>query len=80
MVREQVQTDYDAQVSRVRIDDIRRAGYCVAGAREWFLRHDLDFRAFIKHGIDEAELLARGDVIAAEVVRRKHEQEEKTND
>lgn len=53
---------------RIRINDVRRAGHCVRGAKDWFDRHGLDFRAFLKNGIDEAELIASGDAMAARVV------------
>lgn len=62
-------------MSRVTISDVRAAGYCVRGAREWFARHGLDFRAFLKHGIAEHELLASGDAIAAEVIKQKRERD-----
>lgn len=62
-------------MSRVTISDVRAAGYCVRGAREWFARHGLDFRAFLKDGIAEQELLASGDAIAAEVIKHKRERD-----
>ncbi|MDX0262886.1 hypothetical protein GOC60_17030 [Sinorhizobium meliloti] len=62
-------------MSRVTISDVRAAGYCVRGAREWFARHGLDFRAFLKHGIAEQEALSSGDAIAAEVIKQKRERD-----
>ncbi|TIW05730.1 MAG: hypothetical protein E5V74_01705 [Mesorhizobium sp.] len=56
---------------RVTISDVRRAGHCVSGAKAWFDRHDLDFRDFIKNGIDEETFLASGDALAAGVVEHK---------
>jgi hypothetical protein len=56
---------------RVTIDDVRAAGHCVRGAREWFDRHGLDFRSFLREGIDEAEFLASGDGLAARIVDLK---------
>lgn len=56
---------------RVTIDDIRKAGHCVKGAREWFARHGLDFRDFVRNGIDEETFLASGDAMAREIVERK---------
>jgi hypothetical protein len=53
---------------KITIDDIRKTGHCVAGARDWFSRHDLDFRDFLRNGISEQKFLASGDVLAAEVV------------
>lgn len=43
-------------------------GYCRGKGHEWFERHGLDFRAFVKHGIDEALLLATGDGMAIALV------------
>jgi hypothetical protein len=57
--------------ARITIDDVRQAGHCVAGARDWFARHGLDFRDFIRNGIAEESFLASGDAIAAEVVKAK---------
>lgn len=56
---------------RVTIDDVRAAGHCVRGAKDWFERHGLDFRAFLREGIDEAEFLAKGDGLATRVVEMK---------
>lgn len=60
---------------RITITDIRAAGHCVSGARDWFARHRLDFRAFLKNGIAEEEFLATGDSLAAEVIKHKRERE-----
>ncbi|MGO8241348.1 hypothetical protein ACC806_34990 [Rhizobium ruizarguesonis] len=62
-------------MSRITITDVRDAGHCVRGAREWFDRHGLDFRAFLKDGISEEDFLATGDAIAGEVVKSKHQRE-----
>lgn len=59
----------------IRIDDIRSAGHCVSGAREWFDRHGLDFRSFIKNGIPAEDFLASGDALAQRVVANKMERE-----
>lgn len=60
---------------KITINDIRRAGHCVKGAREWFERHDLDFREFVKNGIDEEDLLRIGDGLATNVVEHKRKLE-----
>jgi len=52
----------------VTIDHARRAGLCVSGARAWFDRHGLDFRAFLREGIPAQTLLATGDAMAAKAV------------
>lgn len=59
----------------ITITDIRLAGHCVAGARDWFAAYDLNFRDFIRNGIDADVLLATGDALAVQVVERKIERE-----
>lgn len=56
---------------RTTISDIRRAGHCVAGAREWFRLHRLDFRAFLREGIETEKLLATNDQLALDVVNHQ---------
>ena len=63
---------------KVTITDVRLAGHCVAGARDWFKGYDLDFKDFIRNGIDAEVLLALNDATANQVVERKIERE--TND
>jgi len=55
----------------VYIADIRAAGYCVKGARKWFELHGLDFKAFLRDGIDAKELIEKGDGLAKKVVEMK---------
>lgn len=50
-----------------------RGGYCARGARAWFERHGLDFRAFVRDGLDESAFLGTGDGMAAALVRWAHE-------
>ena len=61
----------------VTINDVRAAGLCVNGSRAWFTRHGLDFRAFLREGLDADTLLATGDAMAQRVVdcaRKEQEQ------
>lgn len=55
----------------IRVDDIRRAGYCATGIRRWFEVQDLDFREFLKNGILATALCASGDAMAERVVALK---------
>ncbi len=55
----------------VTIDDVRKAGLCVAGARRWFNGRGIPFNAFLRDGISAAELIERGDGWARTVVDRK---------
>ena len=61
----------------VTIDDVRAVGLCVNGSRAWFERHGLDFRTFLREGLDAQTLLATGDAMAQRVVdcaRKEQEQ------
>lgn len=60
---------------RITIDDARAAGHCPSGVRNWFLEHNLNFREFLKEGIDAKTFLADGDALAEQVVIRKLERE-----
>ena len=52
----------------ITIDHVRAVGLCVNGTRTWFARHDLDFRGFLRDGLDAGTLLATGDAMARRVV------------
>lgn len=55
----------------IRIDDIRKSGYCVKGAKQWFAAHGLDFKDFLKNGIDAETLCKAGDGLAQKVVAER---------
>lgn len=50
-----------------------KRGFCRGKGHEWFDRHGLDFRAFVRDGIDESVLLATGDGLARALVAWAHE-------
>ena len=58
----------------ITIDHVRASGLCVHGTRTWFARHGLDFRAFLREGIDAQTLLATGDAMALRVVECARQQ------
>lgn len=58
---------------RITVNDLRRAGYCGPGAKGWFAQHRLDFRDFVKNGIDRETFLNTGDALAQRVVQLKDE-------
>lgn len=41
---------------------------CSRGARDFFIRHNLDWSTFLQEGIDEELLIATGDAMALQVV------------
>ena len=60
---------------RITITDIREAGHCVRGAKDWFADHGLDFKAFLRDGIDADTFINTGDSLAQMVVDAKVERE-----
>ena len=65
-------------MTRVTIQDLRAARYCLAGVRPWFRRHGLDWQAFLDGGIDVETLRATGDALVEPVIRQA-EMREATN-
>jgi hypothetical protein len=51
----------------VTVTDLRRAGHCARGIKNWFEVQGLDFKDFLKNGIPAEKLYATGDgqVLAA---------------
>lgn len=54
-----------------------RRGFCRGQSREWARRHGLDWRAFVKQGIDAEALEATGDGLALALVKWARECEAK---
>ncbi len=57
-------------MTRVTIQDLRAARYCLAGVRPWFRRHGLDWQAFLDGGIEAVTLRATGDALVEPVIRQ----------
>lgn len=56
----------------VRMEHVRAARMCSRGARAFFLRHNLDWEAFLREGLPAEQIEATGDAMAirvAEVAR-----------
>lgn len=62
----------------ITMQHVRANGHCAKGTRTWFARHDLDFKAFLKDGIDADVLLAIGDALALAVVEKARMTEAET--
>lgn len=56
---------------KITIDDVRATGLCVSGARDFAKTHGINFRDFVRNGVDSAVLLATGDGYAQRVIDRK---------
>ena len=48
--------------------------YCARGAREFFLRHNLDWASFLRKGIDAQTLLNLDDAMANRAVAHAREE------
>jgi hypothetical protein len=55
-------------MTRVTIQDLRAARYCLAGVRPWFRRHGLDWQAFLDSGIEADTLRATLDALVEPVI------------
>jgi len=55
-------------VTRVTIQDLRAARYCLAGVRPWFRRHGFDWQDFLDSGIEADTLRATGDALVEPVI------------
>ena len=62
-------------MTRVTIQDLRRARYCRAGVRPWFQRHGLDWQDFLDHGIAADRLRATGDALVEPVIAAAEQRE-----
>jgi hypothetical protein len=56
-------------MTRVTIQDLRDARYCLAGVRPWFHRHGLNWQDFLAHGIDADQLRATNDALVDPVIQ-----------
>lgn len=61
---------------KITINHVRKAGHCSKGARSWFERHDLDFKEFIRNGMNEEVLIVKGDALILRVIELAHEEVE----
>ncbi len=55
-------------MTRVTIQDLRDARYCLAGVRPWFRRHGFDWQDFLANGIEADRLRATGDALVEPVI------------
>lgn len=52
----------------VRFQHLRLVRYCPDGTQAWWLKHGLDWRDFVRNGIDGQVLLDTGDPMARKLV------------
>lgn len=49
-------------------------GYCVDGMRIWFEANNLDFKDFVRNGIEAETLRATGDMMALAVIEQAEQE------
>lgn len=49
-------------------------GYCVDGMQTWFEANNLDFRDFVRNGIEAETLRATGDMMALAVIEQAEQE------
>lgn len=59
-----------SDMSRINPEDVQRAGYCLAGSKKWFERHEIDFRTFIREGV-AVDKLPADDAMVQHVLKVK---------
>lgn len=52
----------------VKMEHMRRLGYCSSGVRAFFQRHGLDYPGFLREGIPAERLAETGDGMALVVI------------
>ena len=57
--------------TRLTIEDVRRAGHCVRGAKAWCEQHEIDFRDFLKNGYPLESVAALKDGYGDQIIARK---------
>ena len=50
------------------VRDIRAAGICMKGARDWFKARDMDWTSFLSEGLNSGHFVATGDPFALRMV------------
>lgn len=55
----------------VTMDDIRAAGYCGPGLRDWMATHGFDLRAFVQNGMSALQMVSTNDGHGIRVVLNK---------
>lgn len=63
-------------MTKITINDARKAGFCVAGLRDFAEKHNLDLRDFVKNGIEESVLIDLGEAGIVDRIREVRAKEE----
>ena len=52
----------------VKMEHLRRLGYCSSGVRAFFERHGMDYPAFLRDGVSAERLAETGDAMALSAI------------
>lgn len=55
----------------ISIQDVRRAGYCISGAREWCNLREISFRDLVRRGVPASDVENLGDPIVEHILKVK---------
>lgn len=59
----------------ITVTDLRRAGHCATGIKNWFDTQQLDFKDFLKNGIPAKTLYDTGDGQVLAALKRVEERD-----
>ncbi|MDH3233766.1 MAG: hypothetical protein OEQ29_09560 [Alphaproteobacteria bacterium] len=59
----------------ITLQDALKRGHCPGGVKRWFGQHNLDFRHFVKNGIDSDLVIKLGDGFGDRVVKLAKERQ-----
>lgn len=62
--------DQDIPGLKITMTDVIAAGHCVAGAKAWATKYNLEWRDFLRGGIPAEDMMATGDAQGIQVVER----------
>jgi len=60
----------------VNIKHARQLKYCVRGCKTFCEKYNIDFKKFVKEGVDAEEFLKTGDAMALKLVEHVKKQED----
>lgn len=61
---------------RVKVEHMRRAGWCLSGVRRWCRANEIDFARLVREGVPVEEVEHRQDALIQRAVRLAKESED----
>ena len=62
----------------ITIVHCRKCGYCISGVKDYCITHNIDFKLFIKNGINSDEL-PKDDIIINNIINKAKDEQNKHN-